>query len=146
MSVPPSVSLGQKLIYALVGLMAVRTLLTVVFKDDLIDSYAEANNSSLPRQVAEDGAPAYLMIAIVSLLLFGGLLAVSAYYFSSGAGWSRIVATVMAVLTVLGGLLAFGQPAPAWYVAVNVVAALVAAVVVLVMYRQDANEWFAKRV
>ncbi|KQZ67253.1 hypothetical protein [Nocardioides sp. Root151] len=143
-SLPPSVSLGQKLIYGLVGFMVLRTLLTIVLKDDIIDHYLAARNSSLPREVAEDGAPAYVAISIISLVIFGGLLAFSAYMFKSGAGWARIVAVVMAVLTVIGGLSAFAQDAPGWFVILNVLAALIALAVIVVLFRPDASEWFRK--
>lgn len=50
--------------------------------------------------MTEDGAPAYVAITVIWLVIFGGLLA-------------------------------FAQPAPVWYVAVNVLAALLAAVAIL---------------
>lgn len=139
-SPPSSVRTAALLVYALVALMAIRTLLTILFKDDLIEAYATDRNINVT--LAEDGAPAYTAIAIGSLIIFGGLLLLCAVYFSKGANWARIVATVFAALSVIGSLLVFVQPAPTWYKLLGILSGLIALGIIVMLYRPDANQFF----
>ena len=144
--VPPSVRLATQLIYALLAVYVLQTILTLVAKDSLIEAYAEDRgidmNTEVGRIFAEDGAPAYVPIAIGSLVIFGGLLLLCAVFIARRANWARIVATVLAALNVLGMLLAFVQPSPVWYKLGGIVAGLISLAIIVLLYRSDSNEFF----
>jgi hypothetical protein len=110
------------LIWTLVGLLAVRTLLTIVLLDSLIDAFAEGRGDAvLGREYLEGAAPAFIPIALISLIVFGGLLALCAIFIGKGARWARVTAIVMSVLALLGALLGiFVQPSTILFIVINV--------------------------
>ncbi|MBA3294654.1 MAG: hypothetical protein H0T40_13215, partial [Geodermatophilaceae bacterium] len=72
----------------------------------------------------EAGALAYVPIALISLALFGGLLAACAIFLLRGAGWARITAIVISILVLLGALLGiFVQASTILFVVLNVLVA-----------------------
>ena len=140
---PRSVDLARLLVFVTVGWLAVRTLLAVIFKDKLIDGYLEWSQSDLPDEVIREGAPNYVAVSLIMLILFGGLLLLCAFKFGSRANWARIVAIVFSALTLLGGLLSFAQKGiPTWYLLTGVVSALIAAGVIWFLVQKDSNAWF----
>jgi hypothetical protein len=147
--VPPSVRTATLLIYGLIGLYVLQTILSIAGKDSLIDAYAEEQgidtNSDFGRAVAEEGAPAYVAIAIGSLIIFGGLLVLCAVFINRRANWARIVVTILAALNILGMLLAFVQPSPWWYKLASILAGLVSIAIIVFLYRSDANAFFRKQ-
>jgi hypothetical protein len=117
----------------LLGLL--RAVATFVFYDDLLGVVIEESEflSGLAQadrlDAAEQFAPAYRPIALISgaffgLLLFGCALGVARRYGS----WARWVGVVVSALTVLGGLVVLAQPS----VAVVTVTALLTAGAALV--------------
>src|SRR6266540_759274 len=62
MPVPNPVRYAVAAMWVLLALAVLRTILTIAFKDDLIDAWLENRPGSrgLPREVAADGAPAYV--------------------------------------------------------------------------------------
>ncbi len=148
-SVPPSVRTATLLIYALIGLYVLQTILSIVGKDSLIDAYAEDQgidmNSDFGQRVVEEGAPAYVPIAIGSLIIFGGLLVLCSVFINRRANWARIVVTILAALNVLGMLLAFVQPSPWWYKLGSILAGLISIAIIVFLYRSDANAYFRRQ-
>ena len=114
-ALPRAVQLARTLVFTLVGLLALRTLLSIIWADNLIDAYVgdrQTNSEFVDEAYLEsprDGAPTYTIIAIVSLILFGGLLLLAAVKFADRAGWARIVAIVIGILAALGGLARAGS-------------------------------------
>lgn len=145
---PPSVRIATLLIYGLVAVAALRTLLALVAHDALLDAFANSRGidrtTELGRLRVESAAPAYNTIAVFSLVVFGALLLLTAYYVSRGARWARIVGTVVAALNVLNLVLAFAQPAPVWYQLLGAVAGLLAVGILVFLYRPDANAFFRR--
>lgn len=140
---PPSVRTASVLLWVLVGLIAVRTLTTIVLFDDLIDAYAEGDASAgLPRDAVEDAAPAYVSTAVFTFVVLGGLLALCAVYVRRAAGWARIVATMFASLAALAGLLVLLQPSTPLFTVLGLLNAAVAVAVVVQLYSRSANDFF----
>jgi hypothetical protein len=129
------------LIWTLVGLLAIRTLLTIVLLDSLIDAFAAGRgDAALGREFIEGAAPAYVPIALISLVLFGGLLALCAIFVGKGAGWARITAIVLSVLVLLGALLGiFLQASTILFIVVNVLVAVTAAGVIYYLLRPNVK-------
>jgi len=137
----PSVRMAVLLIWTLVGLLAVRTLLTIVLLDSLIDAFAEGRGDAvLGREYLEGAAPAFVPIALISLIVFGGLLALCAIFIGKGARWARVTAIVMSVLALLGALLGiFVQPSTILFIVINVLVAVTATGVIFYLIRPDAS-------
>lgn len=137
-----SVRMAVLLIWSLFGLLAVRTLLTIVLLDSLLDEVAadRTDTSGRTREYVESVAPAYVPIAVISLVIFGGLLALCAIFVGRGAGWARITAIVISVLALLGALLGvFVQPGTILFLVLNILIAVTALGVIFYMLRPDAK-------
>lgn len=141
---PQSVRTAAMLLWALVGLMAVRTLTTIVLFDDLLDAYAEQVDGAqaLPADGVAEAAPAYVSTAVFTLVVFGGLLALCAVHVRRAAGWARIVATMFASLAALAGLLVLLQPSTPLFTVLGLLNAAVAVAAVWQLYSRSANEFF----
>lgn len=129
------------LIWTLVALLVVRTLLTIALLDSLIDAFSEGRgDAALGREFIEGAAPAYVPIALISLVVFGGLLALCAIFIPKGAGWARITAIVMSALALLGALLGiFVQASTVLFIVINVLVAVAAAAVIYYLVRPAAK-------
>lgn len=129
------------LIWSLVGLIVLRTLLTLVLLDSLIDSFGEGReDAALGREFLESAAPRYVPIALISLIIFGGLLAMCAIFIGKGARWARITAIVMSVLVLLGALLGiFVQASTILFIVINVLVAVTAIGVIFYLARSDSG-------
>lgn len=144
----PSVRTAVLLMYGLLGVIAVRALLSLVAHDALLDAFAESRNrdrsSEFDRLAVDSAAPAYTSIAIGSLVIFGVLLLVTAAFLRRGAGWARVVATIVAVLNLLNVLVVIAQPAPIWYKLLGVIVSALALGILVLLYRSDSNEFFRR--
>ena len=144
----PSVRIATLLIYGLLAVTALRTLLALVAHDALLDAFADSRgidrSTDFGKLRVESAAPAYNTIAVFSLVFFGALLLLTAYFVNRGARWARIVGTVVAALNVLNLVLAFAQPAPIWYKLLGVAAGLLALGILVFLYRPDANAFFRR--
>ncbi len=138
----PSIRMAVLLIWSLIGLFAVRTLLTIVLLDSLLDEVAADRTDTLgrTREYVEAVAPAYVPIALISLILFGGLLAVCAIFVGKGARWARITAIVLSVLVLLGALIGvFAQPGTILFLVINILVAITAVGIIYYLLRPDAK-------
>jgi hypothetical protein len=142
MPVPSSVRNASYAVWAILVLMVLRTILTFVFKDDLVDAWAEDNASGLPSEVVADGAPNYAAVALVSLVL-AAVLALAALNLPKGAKWARVVAIVFAVLSILGVAAAFVAPSLLVLQLVNIIAALLSLAVIILLVTGESNRFFA---
>lgn len=144
----PSVRTAVLLMYGLLGVTALRALLSLVAHDALLDAFAKSRdldrNTEYGKLAVDTAAPAYTSIAIGSLVIFGILLLVTAAFVRKGAGWARIVATVIAALNLLNLVVVIAQPAPIWYRLLGVVVALLALGILVLLYRPDANAFFRR--
>lgn len=134
--------------YGLLAVVALRALLTLVAHDSLLDAFAKSRDidrtTDFGKLRVESSAPAYTSLAIISLVLFGALLLLTVVFLRRGAGWARVVATVVAVLNLLGIVVVFAQPAPLWYKLLGLVAVALALGILVLLYRSDANAFFRR--
>lgn len=142
----PSVRTAVRLIYVLVVVYVIQTILAIAAKNSLVAAYAKsqhiATGSGIGKVEASGGAPAYVPIAVGSLIIFGGLLVLCAQFISRRANWARIAATVLAVLVALGLVTVFAQPSPVWYKLIELVAGLLGVAIIVMLYRSDSNQFF----
>ncbi|HET9140177.1 DUF7144 family membrane protein [Actinophytocola sp.] len=145
MSVPNSVRNATFAVWAILGLAVLRVILTMAFKDDLLDAWLADTGRTYPaRELAEDAAPQYTGVAIVTLVITA-LLGFAALNLPKGANWARIVAVVFAALSVLGIGAAFVVASLPVLVVINVLIALLSVAVIVLLFTADANRFFAAR-
>jgi hypothetical protein len=144
----PSVRTAVLLMYGLLGVIALRALLSLVAHDALLDAFAKSRDldrsTEYGKFAVDTAAPAYTTIAIGSLVIFGVLLLLTAAFLRRGARWARVVATVVAVLNLLNIVVVFAQPAPIWFRLLGLAAALLGLAILVLLYRPDANAFFRR--
>lgn len=95
---PTAVARAQLLAFGLVGVYVVQTLVAFVASDALVDHWAKAHNYTGEfASMADSAAPAYGFVALISLVVFGGLLA----FVQDPPVW-------YGAIVVVGGLLGLG--------------------------------------
>ena len=146
-SAPASVRTAALLTYALVAIAAVRLLLAIVANDSLVEAYADSMkidmNDELGRASAEQGAPGFVAIALISFVIFGALSVLLAQLFLRGSNGARWIAIVLGVLGGLGGILALAAAAPVWYQALGVLSGVISLAIVFYLLRPDAKAFYA---
>ena len=144
----PSVRTAIMLMYGLLGVIALRAVLSLVAHDALLDAFAKSRNldrnTEYGKFAVESAAPKYTTIAIGSLVIFGVLLLLTAAFLRRGAGWARVVATVIAALNLLNVVVVIAQPAPVWFRLLGAAAALLGLGILVLLYRSDSNAFFRR--
>ena len=127
---PASVVNALRCLTALVGLMALGTLLTIVFQDALIESWAEGNPGA--SEILDEGGiealkassialPAFVPVVVVMFIVLLGLLAVLRVFLREGYEWARLsLAAVALLIGLAAGLIAFRESPPLVFVVVCV--------------------------
>ena len=130
---PPSVSLAQKLMYALAALSVIGTLLSLL-DTDAIREMAPAGTD--PDTFATATITTSVVITVISVVIWVLL----ARFVGRGKGWARIVATVLAALGILLSLLTLGGTAIT--TVVGIIGLLVYVALIVVLWRKDASAYF----
>lgn len=140
-SVPQSVRRATLAVWAMLALLVLRTILTFVFHDDLVDAWV--GDRAMPRQFAEEGAPRYSAVAI-GVLVIGVILAFAAINLAKGARWARVVAIIFAALSLLGVAVSLLAPTIAVVLVINIVVGLLALAVIILLSTGETSRHFAK--
>jgi hypothetical protein len=142
-SVPQPVRTATLAVWALLALLLLRTVLTFVFTDELVDAWIDGNESAklLPRELAESSAPRYSAVAI-GVLVVGIVLAFAAINLRKAARWARVVAVVFAALSLLGVVVSLIAPTILVLLIINIVVGLLAVAVIVLLFTGDANRFF----
>jgi hypothetical protein len=143
--VPQPVKLATMAVWAVLGLLVLRVILTFVFADELLDAWIEDNATAraMSREFAEDGAPKYSAVAI-GVLVIGAVLALAAVNLGKGARWARVVAIVFAALTVVGVVVSLIAPSIVVLVVLNIVVGVLALATIWLLVSQEASAFFAR--
>jgi hypothetical protein len=129
---PTSVVAAVWLTWALVALSAIIALLTIVFKDELMDAWESGRPDSGSVQ-----APAIVPVAVVMLIVVALVALVILEFFRAGHGWARYALTGTVVLMAIGTLATLRIGPPALFVVLSVLALLVQLAVVVALWRRD---------
>lgn len=144
-TVPQPVRIAVLVVWGILGLLLLRTILTFVFADDLVDAWIADSQywKSVPRELAESAAPRYSAVAI-GVLVVAAVLAFTAIHLNKAARWARVVALVFAALTLLGVVVSLIAPTIPLLLIINVVAGLLSVAAMVLLLTGDANRFFAK--
>lgn len=142
---PRPVRIATLAIWAILGLLVLRTILTLVFTDELIDAYVADNETlkAMPRSFAENAAPRYTAVAI-GVLIVGAVLVLAALNLGRAARWARVVAVVFAGLSLLGVVVSVIAPTIPVLLVINIVVGLLEIAVIVSLFTRDANQFFAR--
>lgn len=143
---PPSAVRNAALaVWAILGLLVVRVILTFAMSDALVDAWVDSNDTakSLPRELVEAGAPKYGAVAI-GVLVIGVVLALAAANLAKGARWARVVVYVFASLNILGIVVSFLAPSLVALMVINALVALLSVAVIVLLSSGEANRHFAR--
>jgi hypothetical protein len=142
---PPAVRNATLAVWAILALVVLRVILTFAMSDALVDAWIDSNETAkaLPREIAEQGAPAYSGVAI-GVLVIGVVLALAALNLSKGARWARIVVYVFASLNILGIVLSFLAPSLLVLMVINALVLLLSVAAIVLLSTGESSRFFAR--
>ncbi|KQW53341.1 hypothetical protein ASC77_03400 [Nocardioides sp. Root1257] len=129
---PTSVVVAVRLTGALVALSGITALLSVVFKDELMDAWRSGRDDAGSVQ-----APAIVPVAVVMLVVFALVALVLLQFFRSGHGWARVALTVTVVVMAISTLATLRIGPPTLFVVLSVLGVLIQLGVVAALWHRD---------
>ena len=148
---PDSVVNALRCVTALAVLMAVGTVLTVIFEDDLIRSWAAGNPAA--REILREGGvqalkdssitpPAFVPVVVVLFVVMLCLLGVLRVFVREGYEWARLSLAAVALLLGLGaGIIAFREDPPLVFVLLCVLTMLVDLALLVFLGHPDTTDY-----
>jgi hypothetical protein len=142
---PPAVRNATLAVWAILGLVVLRVILTFAMSDALLDAWIDSNESAkaLPRELVEQGAPKYGAVAI-GILVICLVLAFAAANLAKGKQWARVVVYVFAGLNLLGIVASFLAPSLVVLMVINALVALLSLAAIVLLSSGEANRHFAR--
>jgi hypothetical protein len=134
---PASVRAAVWLLWCVVGLSGLTALLTVVLRDQLVDSWREGKAADLT-------PPAFVPVAItlfVVLALLGWVLVV---FFRTGHSWARWSMAAMVVFAGFTAAIGLNRDLPMAFVLLTVVSLLVSAALLVCLFHRDTNAFLRR--
>lgn len=140
---PNDLNLVARLLYVMAGLGVINVVLTFAMRSDIEDAVIDRSPDLTPDEV--DSAVNFILVVGVILgLVFAAVYLLLARKILQGAGWARIVATILLALAILGGITSGGQAIPAVGVVLSVISAVVAVVTLFLLWRRPASDYFSE--
>lgn len=148
-AVPASVIRATWTLVAIVAMSGVTTLLTVLFRDDLIRSWAQRNDNA-SQILAEEGLealkespllPSFVPVAIVSFITYAALAYVLGMLVRGGHGWARLALSATILFAVFLAVLGLGRDLPAIFVVVSVLSLILYGVLAFFLWHKDTTAY-----
>jgi hypothetical protein len=148
---PGSVVNATRCLSALMGMMALGTVLTVLLQDDLIEAWAEGNPAA--REILRDGGlealkasslslPAFVPVIVVMFFVLMALLSVLRVFFREGYEWARLsLAGVGLLIGLTVGLIVFRESPPALFLILCLVIIVVDLALLVLLFHRDTTEF-----
>ncbi|WP_104107339.1 hypothetical protein [Nocardioides sp. 616] len=147
---PASVNRVTLVALALVLTAGVITVLTWVFSDDLLTSWAEGNSGA--RVILQEGGldavretltvPAFVPVAITSFVVFSMLVGVLVAFFVEGFTWARLSLAVIAVFGVFLAVLCVASGIPTLFVVMAVLMIVLCLLLLFFLFHKDTSRYF----
>src|SRR4051794_11114136 len=135
---PGSVTGAIWLLAGVIAMAGVTALLTAVFEDDLLDSWAAGRSD-----VGSVQPPAVVPVAITMFVVVALLAAVLIVFFSRGLNWARLLLTALVVFMGIAALAGLRTDPPALFVAVLWVWLAVDVGALVALWRSDTRGFTA---
>jgi hypothetical protein len=139
---PSSIRLAVRLMLVGAALSAIGVLLTFTQTDAIREAVEESDDSLTESQI-DTAVSVGVAFAVVTGLIGVGLWVWMSVANGQGKSWARVVATVLGGLNVLGTLFSLvGAGSTALSVALGIVGVVLAAVILVLLYRPDASRYY----
>jgi len=146
--VPASVVRAVWLVWALIAWSGLIALLTVVFDDRLVSTWAKGNPTAAPilKERGLDGLkessiniPHFAAVAIVLFVVFAALAGVLVAFFRAGHRWARVVLTATVVLMAFSTLVGIRRDLPALFIVLSMGALLLSVALLVMLWHRDTS-------
>ena len=134
---PQAIKTAVTVVWAVVVLSVLSVILTFLYLDDLVEAAGE-NLTSAEQDAARSFA---IVVAIITLLVFGALWVVCGVFLRKGANWARIVLTVLSVLGLAFGLFGLFVDQPAIFLVLGVVELVLYVVLLYFLWRKESTDF-----
>jgi hypothetical protein len=138
---PGSVMAAIWLLVALVVLSGLTAVLSVVFKDDLIDAWATSESATSSVE-----PPSFVPVAFTLFIVLALLAGVLVMFFRDGVNWARLALTALVVLMGIATLAGLRVHPPTLFWALAVAALVVDAGIVGFLWHKDTRAFCAPHV
>ena len=139
---PNDLNIAARLLYVIAGIGVLSTLLMFLMQDDLEEVILDRDPDLTPDELdaAVNGA---LVIGVIVGLVFAIIYVLLARKILQGAGWARIVATILLALAILGGVTSGAQTLPTISVILSIISAVVAVFALFMLWRRSSSDYFS---
>lgn len=142
---PSSVRVAVVLMWVGAALSLIGLLTAFGLQDDVRDMVADqlaSQGTPISPELVEATVTVTLAIAVVSGLLGTGLWILNAVFCGRGAGWARILATVLGGFYLVNALFSLTQPSPAVSKLLVVLNVAVSVGAVVFLWLKPSSDWF----
>ena len=147
---PSSVDQALRVVAALSVMAGVITLLTWVFRSDLVLAWAEGNSGA--RRILREGGleaveetltvPGFVPVMVTSFVIFLMLVGVMSAFFKEGFTWARICLGVIGVFGIFLAVLCIGSGIPTLFVVLSVVMVVLCLLLLFFLLHRDTSRYF----
>lgn len=139
---PSSIRTSVNLVWAVVAMSVLNALLTFVFIDDFVATAMESQAAG----VTEEAVRMSVIGGGVVAIIFAGLWVVLAIALRKGAGWARIVLTVLAGIGVVFGIFGLATAAQsAVFMVVGLVTLVLEVALLYFLWQKDSSAYLKPR-
>lgn len=121
---------------AAIGMAGLATLVTLLFKDELVDNWA----SERP-DVSTLSPPAYVPVAVTMFFVVAMLTFVVLAFFRQGYEWARVLLTFTAVMLAAATLAVLRTGPPTLFLVVAIVSLVVDLAAIAALWHKDTRDF-----
>jgi hypothetical protein len=140
---PPPLALAVRLMYAGAVLSLLTIAVTVLQRDTIRSQITEQGR--LSGDAVDAAVTATLILGAVVALIGAGLWVLNAVYNARGRMWARVLSTVLGATAVLFAVASLTQPASGLSRALTFVQLLLAAAILLLIWRPVSSQYYRAR-
>jgi hypothetical protein len=140
---PPPLALAVKLMYAGAVLALLEVVANVLERDAIRSQITDVGR--LDPATVDAAVTAAVVVASVLSLLTAGLWVLNAVFNARGQKWARILSTILGGLALLFSLGSLAQPAGGLSRVLTFVSLLIAAAVVVLIWRPESSQYYEAR-
>ena len=148
--VPGSLTATVWLVRAVVAWSGLVALLTYVFRDDLVLTWAEGNKAA--QAILDEGGldalressiniPNFVPLALVLFVVYAGLIGVLVVFVRAGHGWARVALTATVLFVVFATGVGMARAIPPLFVGLSVVALGLNAAILVCLWHRDTSAY-----
>ncbi|MEJ7793939.1 MAG: hypothetical protein WKF50_00160 [Nocardioides sp.] len=138
---PTSVTNALRVQWALVGVSAIGTGVTVLMRDALLEDWADARGGLDAVEQSGIATPAFVPVALVTFIVYASLAWVIAVLFRAGHRWARWSLLSLAAGFLFAIYVIYRADPPPAFLVVGVVAALFDLALIWFLAQRDSGEW-----